>query len=367
MQILQRYHDAYERLPAQAQTAQRRSALDRLLRLGLPTRAEEDWKYTDLSAVEGLEPYTTADAAPTLDLTLPARGDGDGIDALNAAFASGGLDLSVRAGQTSPRVIDAAGAGHRRHRIRVERGAHALIRFEADADAPFQTAVLELDLAAGAHAQVLRLQQAGPETHRITRIHARVARDAVLDISTLDLGGKLSRHDVRVDLAEAGAQATVRGLFCIDGQGHVDNYTRIEHHAVHGTSREFYRGLASERGRGVFRGAVIVHPGAQKTDSEQRVASLLLSPRAEINAKPELEIYADDVKCAHANSFGQLDPAALFYLRTRGLSQEQARAMLTLAFALEPLRQVPDEAFRTVCIQRVTAYFGASLDADALA
>ncbi|WP_420466653.1 Fe-S cluster assembly protein SufD [Panacagrimonas sp.] len=358
MQTLQTYADAYLRLPAPAQTAARHAALDRLLSLGLPTRAEEDWKYTDLSSLHQLDPL--AGAAPMQATTLPARSDGDGVDALNAAFACGGLDLRIGRDHEHGKIVHAVGAGHRRHRIRVETGASALIRVETDPAAAFQTVVLELDLAPGASAQLLRLQQCRPEDHRITRIHARVARDAQLDIATLDLGGRLSRHDVRVDLAEAGAQATVRGLFCIDGQGHVDNYTRIDHHAVHGTSRELYRGLASDRGRGIFRGAVVVHPGAQKTDSEQRVASLLLSPGAEIDAKPELEIYADDVKCAHGNSFGQLDPAALFYLQTRGLPVDQARALLTLAFALEPLRQIPHAGFRDEAVRRVASYLGAT-------
>lgn len=359
MQTLQNYADAYLRLPAPAQTATRRQALDRLLSLGLPTRESEDWKYTDLSVLHQFDPLCVA---PMQAAALPARADGDGVDALNAAFACGGLDLIVGNDHDHGKIIHAVGAGHRRHRVRVERNASAIIRVETDPDAQFQTVVLELDLAPGAKAQVLRLQQAGPEAHRITRIHARVARDAELDISTLDLGGKLSRHDVRVDLAEAGAQATVRGLFCIGGQGHVDNYTRIDHNAVHGTSREFYRGLAAERGRGIFRGAVVVHPGAQKTDSEQRIASLLLSSQAEINAKPELEIYADDVKCAHGASFGQLDPAALFYLQSRGLPLAQARALLTLAFALEPLRQIPNLGFREEAVRRVAAYFGAEPD-----
>lgn len=362
MGSLDHFARAFEQLPAAARTAERRAALDHLIALGLPSADLEDWKYTDLSALQDL-----AHGVEDIDGEAPARldSDADALDALNAAFASGGLDADVRT--STDDVIVADGRGHRRHRLRVRRGVSARLRLDVQPDAAFQTAFLDVELEAGAQLTLLRLQDAAPHARHVTRIRARLGRDAQLDVSTLDLGGRLSRHDLQVTLAEPGAQVQQRALFLAAGEGHVDNHTRFDHRAVHCTSRRLVHGLAQDRARGVFNGKVVVHPGAQKTDSEQRVASLILSPRAEINAKPELEIYADDVKCAHGATFGQLDLTALFYLRSRGLPEAEARAVLTLAFAMEPLRQIPDADFRSACLQRVAAWLGADLgSAEAL-
>lgn len=364
MITLKRYADAFERLPAAHRTPQRRAALDRLLSLGLPTTDSEDWKYTDLAALRDLAPSSN-DAISATDV-VPLGADADGLDALNAAFSTGGLDLDLPAKSASADTIIASGQGHRRHRVRVGRHAQALLRLEVDPSAAFQTVFLDLDLAEGASLQVLRVQDASVDAHHITRIRARLGRDATLDVSTVDLGGKLSRHDLNVDLNEPGASVTLRGLFVTSGSGHIDNHTRFDHRAPHGTSRERVRGLAKDSGRGVFNGKIVVHPGAQKTDSEQRIANLILSPKAEINAKPELEIYADDVKCAHGATFGQLDLTALFYLRSRGLPEAEARALLTLAFAMEPLRQIPHAGFREEMLRLVSAHLGAEFDDTAL-
>jgi Fe-S cluster assembly protein SufD len=364
MSNLDHYARAFERLPAAVRADEtRRGALSRLLEQGLPTTAHEDWKYTDLSPV-----YELAPDGGDIDGEAPARLDSDqadGIDALNAAFAAGGLQLEVPAGVHRSEVIVAGGNGHRRHRVRLGRGARARLRLDVQPHAAFQTVVLDIELEAGAHLTVLRLQDADAESRHLTRLRARVGRDATLDLSTVDLGGRLSRHDLIVDLVEPGSNVNLRGLFVASGQGHIDNHTRFDHRAPHGTSRETVRGLARDTGRGVFNGKIVVHPGAQKTDSEQRIANLILSPKAEINAKPELEIYADDVKCAHGATFGQLDETALFYLRSRGLPQADARALLTLAFAMEPLRAIPDAAFRREAIERVSAHLGASFDEEA--
>ena len=363
MSSLDHYARAFERLPASAQTEARRSALRRLLDQGLPGTSDEDWKYTDLSSV-----YELAPDGGDIDGEAPARLDAnaDGVDALNAAFATGGLQQDVPANTELAEVLVAGGRGHRRHHVRLGRGSRARLRLDTQTDAAFQTAVLDVELEAGASLSILRLQDAGPDARHVTRIRARLGRDASLDVSTVDLGGRLSRHDLQVDLVDTGANVHLRGLFVASGQGHIDNHTRFDHRAPHGTSRELVRGLARDSARGVFNGKIVVHPGAQKTDSEQRIANLILSPKAEINAKPELEIYADDVKCAHGATFGQLDLTALFYLRSRGLPQAEARALLTLAFAMEPLRQIPDPGFRNEVLKIVALHLGAELDEAAL-
>lgn len=175
-------------------------------------------------------------------------------------------------------------------------------------------------------------------------LEINLARDARLHLVTLDLtaGG---RQDLTISLDGDGAQATLHGLFAAS-QGEMHNELRIVHRAPHCTSRAYYRGLASAGGKAVFNGTVEVVPQAQKSDSELRIANLLLSPKAEINAKPELQIHADDVKCAHGATFGQLDEDALFYLRSRGLARDSARRLLTVAFAQIPLQQIADTALR---------------------
>lgn len=359
MQSLDAYLRAFESLPETVRTPSRQAAFQRLLALGLPTTDQEDWKYTDLSALRAFAPEVQElGTGPVPPLPQAA----DGLDALNAAFGAGGIDLEIPANADLAAPVIAAGKGHRRHCLRVGRHARVTLRLDADPDARFQTVFLDLDLAEGARLQLLRVQNAAANAHHVTRIRARVGRNAKLDVSTVDLGGQLSRHDLNVALAEPGAEVSLRSLFVASGSGLVDNHISIDHQAPHGTSRMLVRGLARDAGRGVFNGKIVARPGAQKTDSEQRVANLLLSPKAEINAKPELEIYADDVKCAHGATFGQIDLTALFYLRSRGMPEDEARALLTLAFAMEPLRQIPNAAFRAEALRRVAEHLGAELD-----
>jgi Fe-S cluster assembly protein SufD len=270
----------------------------------------------------------------------------DSLDALNLAFAAAGLDQTVAANTRLDTPIRPADRAHQRHRLRLERGSEATLILNTSGDTPFQTVFAEIEVGPGAKLHLIRLSDASADAHRITRIHLRLARDAKADVVSIDLGGKLSRHDITVDLAEPGAEIHLNGLFAPTGDGLIDNHTRIEHRAPHCISRECFRGIARDKAKAVFNGMVRVHKDAQKTDSEQRVASLLLSPSAEINAKPELEIYADDVKCAHGATFGQLDDEALFYLRSRGLPKEDARALLLWTFAHEVLQHIRLEDVR---------------------
>jgi Fe-S cluster assembly protein SufD len=147
------------------------------------------------------------------------------------------------------------------------------------------------------------------------------------------LGGSLSRLDLNVNLAGRAAEAAVTGLFIADGSRHLDTHVHIDHRGVGTRSLQDYRGLAANRGRAVFNGKTVVHEGAQKSNARQSSRNLLLTQGAEIDTKPELEIYADDVQCGHGATTGQLDPAAMFYLRSRGLSEDEARSALTRAFA----------------------------------
>ena len=176
-------------------------------------------------------------------------------------------------------------------------------------------------------------------TSRICRCDSE--RDSRFTAHTLSLGGALVRNDLGVQLAEEGAECDLFGLFVGAGDQVLDNHTLVDHAVPHCTSRELYKGVLGGASRGVFRGRVIVRPDAQKTNAEQVSANLLLGDRAEVDTRPQLEIHADDVKCSHGSSIGQLDEDALFYLRARGLDEERARDLLCRAFGVELLENLP--------------------------
>ena len=314
----------------------RQQALETFLKFGLPSTELEDWKYTDLSPLASLN--ATA-LQPQPDWIESPSGDyEDGLDALNAAF-SGGERRQVISGL---KVFD---CGHHQ-RLKLKVSTAAELRLTDDTRAGFSTFFADIEIAPGAKLKLVRLQNAAADAQRVSRVRVRLQRDARLEAVTVDLGGHLIRHDFDVSLDGPGAEVTLHGLFAPGGKAHVDNHTRIDHRAPHCNSREFFRGLAFDQSRAVFNGKIVVHPHAQKTDSEQRIASLLLSSKAEINAKPELQIEADDVKCAHGATFGQLDEDAMFYLRSRGVSADAARALLTQAF-VEPILKAMDAETRT--------------------
>ncbi len=190
------------------------------------------------------------------------------------------------------------------------------------------------------------MQDEQAEATLLTRIDARLDRDSFLRSVVVDCGGGLVRHDFNITLAAPGAEVSLAGLYQPAPGAHLDNQTRIVHAAAHCRSRERFKGIIDARAKAIFVGKVVVQPGAQKTDSEQHVANLLLSKKAEVNAKPELEIYADDVKCAHGATVGQLDDVALEYLRSRGIAAAAARAMLLRAFGSEVLEGIALPALR---------------------
>jgi Fe-S cluster assembly protein SufD len=194
-------------------------------------------------------------------------------------------------------------------------------------------AVTELWLAPGARVEHYRVQREDPASHHVGGLFAELMRDARLASHNVNLGAALARQDLDVALIEPGAEVLLNGLYYVDGRRHTDVHTRVDHRAPHTRSEEEYRGIVTGRGRAVFNGKAVIHKDAQKSDVRQSNANLILSEHAEVDTKPELEIYADDVKASHGATVGQLDEAAFFYLLSRGLDRESARALLTFAFA----------------------------------
>jgi Fe-S cluster assembly protein SufD len=203
----------------------------------------------------------------------------------------------------------------------------------ADGAEYFTDANTEVFLGRGARLEHYKIQNEGQQGYHVGNLQVQQQRDSRLESHAIALGGRLSRSDMDVRLAEPGASALLNGLYLAGGRQHVDNHTRIDHLSPHTTSEENYRGVLDGRARGVFNGKVVVHQNAQKTDAAQSNANLLLSNDAEVDTKPELEIYADDVKCSHGASTGRLDEDMLFYLRSRAVPEDTARSLLTFAFA----------------------------------
>jgi Fe-S cluster assembly protein SufD len=234
-------------------------------------------------------------------------------------------------------------AAHPRNLVVAEAGAQATViehYVGRDGVEYFTNAVTQIFAAEGAAVEHCKLQQEAAQGFHVGAIHAAQGRDSRFVSHSMAFGAALARNDITTQFDAAGCTATLNGLYVAGGRQHIDHHTRIDHGRPDGTSREYYRGVLDGRSRGVFNGKVIVHPGAQHTDAEQLNHNLLLSEGSEIDTKPQLEIYADDVKCTHGATVGQLDDAQLFYLRSRGVEEETARALLTYAFAQDVIDRI---------------------------
>ncbi len=406
---LARLQPALTLLPGSAAWQQWRAAtLAQLVTDGLPTPRDDAWKYTNLrllerrelapaaarplaaNALEGLPEaqgprlvYVNGrfhaalsdrslpdglvqtsyrdllDGAPPAAVTSPIDAD-QRIRQLNACMAADGAHLTLTAG-SNPRlpleIVHLHTGGGAYPRTRLELGANsslALIEYQlglGNADS-FVAAVTDVVLDAGARLTHTTVQLAGDRTVMIDDAHAVVGRDARYAHRLVALGGQLVRFDLRVDLAGTGAQADLRGVLFADGTREQHIRTLLDHRVSHGTSDQLYRGVAGGRGRGSYDGKVIVRAGAAKTSSRQSSRNLLLSKEASIDTRPQLEINADDVKCAHGATTGTLDENMLFYLLTRGLDRETARALLTYAFVGDVLKSIEPEAVRRAIERR---------------
>ena len=210
----------------------------------------------------------------------------------------------------------------------------------------FTNAISEFYVAEGAVIDHYKVQQEGLAAYHIASLHVNAQRGANFASHSFSLGGKFVRNDATAILDGEGAEVTLNGLYLADGERLVDNHTEIDHAKAHCPSHEVYKGILGGKARAIFNGKIIVRPDAQKTNAKQTNRALLLSDDASINTKPQLEIFADDVKCTHGAAIGQLDEDAIFYLRARGLTYFEARDMLIHAFAGEILDQVKIEPLK---------------------
>lgn len=284
--------------------------------------------------------------------------------ALNTAFLEDGAFVYLPAGKVVEQPIhllfvstslEEATASHPRNLIVVGDNSQVAIvesYVGLDEGVYFTNAVTQIVAGRNAVIDHYKLQQESREAFHIATLAVHQDRSSNFTSHSISLGGALVRNDVNARLDAEGAECTLNGLYVAAGQQLIDNHTRIDHAKPHCASREFYKGILDGNARGVFNGKIYVHPDAQKTDAKQTNKTLLLSPAATINTKPQLEIFADDVKCTHGATVGQLDEDAIFYLRSRGIGQKDARGLLTYAFAndivsrieIPPIRAYVEEA-----------------------
>lgn len=216
-----------------------------------------------------------------------------------------------------------------------------------DGEVYFTNAVTTIEVGENAALEYVRIGQDSASAFHVSKLRAHQLRDSRFAAHSISLGGALVRNDIHAILDGEGAECLLNGLFALDGSQHVDNSTVLDHAQPLCSSREYYKGILDGKAQGVFNGRIIVRPGAQHTDAIQSNKNLLLSTSAAtINAQPQLEIYADDVRCTHGATVGQLDPVALFYLRSRGLGEMESRKLLIYAFAADVLGRIKSAGLR---------------------
>ncbi len=278
--------------------------------------------------------------------------------AMNTAFVQHGTFIYIPAKAVITRPINMlylSGkqsqpfASHLRNLVIMENNTEATLiesYIGLDDSDYFTNTVTEVALANAARLQHYKLQQESLSSYHVGNLNVQQHKDSYLESHSVSLGGGLVRNDIHSQLAAEGAEIVMNGLYMTSGKQHVDNHTRVDHLKPHTLSSENYRGVMNDRSRAVFNGKVVVHQDAQKIEAHQNNANLLLSDDAEIDAKPELEIYADDVKCSHGATVGQLDKDMLFYLQSRAIDKDTAKSLLTFAFAEEVISRIQLQPIR---------------------
>jgi len=405
-------------------TSSRAAAFQRFSALGFPGRRNEEWRYTNISALQGLEvgdgstssalvgeqlvPHLYAgsdthrlvfvngfysaelsageapdgvrvghlsaliDEAPEALRSKLAIGSADSDDDgwsisgaehpfayLNAAHLADGAYIHVPRGKVVERPVEllfvttesstGAVASHPRIVIIAEELSELTVveTFVGLAESPYVTnAVAQIEVGAGATVRLYKVQRESEQAFHLSNTRAFVERDGNFENIAISCGGGVVRNDINTVLTGEGSQCTVDGLYITRGKQHIDNHSSIDHTVPNCNSFQVYKGVLADKSTAVFNGKIFVRPDAQKTDAKQSNKNLLLSGDATINTKPQLEIWADDVRCTHGATVGQLDGEAMFYLQTRGLSKSAARALLTHAFANEVIGNIAYEPLR---------------------
>ena len=383
---------------------QRKSDLSRFSKIGFPTQRDEDWRYTSLRPITSKNFSVTTQADPVTDLDrfrIPAldsyqmvfvdgqldaglsiasldqvgvtiesmssvlssrsesvenllgtvlQNNGHGFTSLNNAFYSDGVVISLEANAHLDKPIELIFLSRSELSLCQPRNlvlagenssAQIIERFvSTDSSHTLTNSATEVVLERGAELDYYVIETQSKSAYQVCGIWAKQAEGSRFSCRTITLGGALVRNELRTDLNGEGAHCDMLGVYSLVGKQHVDNHTTMVHRAENCTSAELYKGVLDQRSRAVFHGRIKVAQGAQKTDARQTNNTLLLSRDAEIDTKPQLEIYADDVKCSHGATIGQIDEDSLFYLRSRGIEEAEARSLLTYAFVCDVLNKI---------------------------
>jgi Fe-S cluster assembly protein SufD len=308
--------------------------------------------------VDGLASSFEQEDSTAPAFALDLQTDGLPFAALNAAFLEDGVHVVIPEGAvlTAPIHILVATLPEKapvmvHPRVLIDAGpqsqASVILSFVGTDDAPYLTNVVtQVRLGEGAVLELVTDQRESSSAFHVHHLHATCAASSILQSRAVSLGGRIVRNDLAAVLDGEGSHATIDGVYVADGTQLVDNHTSIDHATPHCTSHELYKGILAGKARAVFNGRILVRPDAQKTDAKQTNRALLLSDDAQVNSNPQLEIFADDVKCTHGAAVGQLDEDALFYLQARGLPPDQARDLLLHAFAAEVLDDIASDELR---------------------
>lgn len=395
----------------------RTSQLDAFQKAGFPTRQNELWKYTDLStlsstkfewpkksiastdipeAIEGMSRVVFIDGTYSTEHSNITTQDGLVITTINDAINQGTIDVNFfQEGKTDDALLPFQSLNNAlfhsgafisvakntvvskpihllhvqtlksdsviqpvKHIILADTSSKVTIFEEyasKSATMYFNNVFTQIKAKTGSHVTHYRLQNEGKAAYHIGQIAIDQSQDSRVDTYHFNRGAELARHDLHYRFAEKGALATIVGLYCGNEKQHLDTHTVVDHIAPHCHSDQIYRGVLSDEAHAVFNGKIHVHQHAQKTQADLNNRNLLLSKKAQVDTKPELEIYADDVKCSHGATVGCIDPASLFYLRSRGIPEANAYQLLVQAFLTEVLESLPDTNIKSY-IQSVIMY-----------
>ena len=403
--LLATYAQLRASLPGDGRVRERREAALLRLEAGLPTRRLEEWHYTDLrrllTDVPAAGHYILADAvAPLIEgssvlalrngrssepgfavpgvvverLTrkledgsfagaMSLRDDSDLVGAINAALVADGYFVNIADGTMVAAPIElqnvhGGGQAHVRLPVRVGAGVKAtIVERQTGTGAALVSSISHLLVGEGSYINWILVQDQPDDVAYFGQFNAELGRNAKLTLFVMNAGGKLVRQEVRVAAKGEGAEFKLRGVNLLSGAGHTDLSMMLDH-AVPGTSSsEIVRNVVTDRARGVFQGRIVVAKHAQKTDAKMACNTLLLSDEGEFSAKPELEIFADDVQCGHGATVAEIDADHLFYLMARGIDEKTARGLLVKAFLATVIEELEDEPIVAALEARLEAWF----------
>lgn len=325
-----------------------------------PTRRVEAWRYTDLRRVLRETPPASPEGAVAPGGPFATLG-GDELAVVNGRCEGFPGLIAEGPGDHVSRlrfVSTAGGTGHQATvAIEVKAGASLLLLESYEGRAANYVSNLALSIRLGAGARLTRvvIEDDSADALSISAAEVTMGEGAFFAQTVLTTGAKLQRHETRVAHPGQGAQVRIDGLYLLDGARHADLTSVVSHGGENGLTSQLTKGVVRDTARGVFQGKIVVERGADGTDARMGHHALILGERAEVDAKPELEIYADDVQCAHGNTVGNLDDAALFYMQQRGIPADEARALLTQAFLIEVVDRIEHEGAREVVREWLTA------------